>query len=696
MRTLLVDNYDSFTYNLFHYLAEINGSEPEVVLNDDPRWRPEHRVFFDNVVLSPGPGHPGRDTDFGICRDLIHAGDVPLLGVCLGHQGLAEAYGGEVSRAPEPFHGRSSTIRHDGLDLFDGLPGAFPVARYHSLAVSRVPDALAETAWTADGLVMGLRHRRLPQWGVQFHPESVGGRHGRAILANFRDLTVSRGRPRRRTGPSPAAPAPSARPARRRLRVLTRTVPAGCDGEVAYAELFQGRDHAYWLDSSRPEGETGRFSIMGDATGPLARVVRADVVAGTLTVRSARGTRVFDGELLRWLADDLAATRIDDPGLPGGFALGWVGYLGYELKAECGARLTHPAEDPDAVLVFADRAVLIDHQQRVMHLLALVEDGAEAAAREWLAGTEARLATLAGTRLPAPEAPPPLPELRARHERTEYLDLIERSQAEIAAGESYEICLTNQIETDGSLRVWPVYRYLRRESPAWFGALLEFGDINVLSTSPERFLRVDADGVVESRPIKGTRPRGATPAEDDALAAELATDVKDRAENLMIVDLVRNDLGRCSRIGSVTADDLFRVETHPLAHQLVSTVTGRLRPDSTAVDCVRASFPPGSMTGAPKTRTMEILDRLEGGPRGVYAGAIGYFSLTGAADLSVVIRTVVVAGDRVRYGVGGAITALSDPAAEVAETVVKAAVLRAVAGRHTPLLGVLAGSEPAS
>ncbi|MEU1090731.1 aminodeoxychorismate synthase component I [Streptomyces sp. NPDC005892] len=694
MRTLLIDNYDSFTYNLFHYLAEVNGREPEVVVNDDPRWNLRYVAEFDNVVLSPGPGSPTRAADFGICQQVLEEGSLPILGVCLGHQGLAALYGARVHRAPEPCHGRVSPVLHTGTDLFEGLPSPFRAVRYHSLAVDRLPSELEATAWTPDGVLMGVRHRERPLWGVQFHPESIGGEYGHQLLDNFRRLTRQRGSgrpvPRAAAAPGEAGPRPSAvrrasdEAPPRRLRVLTRSTETRWEDELAFDRIFRQGEHAYWLDSSRPDSGRARFSLMGDAGGPLARIARADVTSGTVTVRSATSTEVVTSGFFEWLDRDLASIRTEIPELPFDFALGWVGYLGYELKTECGGRPAHRSQEPDAVMVFSDRALVLDHATGTTHLLALADEGTEEQARSWLEETAAQLAGLTGRGALHPPRPEPLDALRMRHDRAAYLDLIDICQEEIAAGETYEVCLTNMIEADGAPDPWQGYRFLRRHSPAPFGALLRFGDLSVLSTSPERFLRVDRHGVAESRPIKGTRPRGATPGEDEALAAELRTSEKDRAENLMIVDLVRNDLGRCAEIGSVEAGDVFRVETYARAHQLVSTVRATLRADCSAVAVTRAAFPPGSMTGCPKVRTMEIIDRLEQGPRGVYSGAIGYFSLTGAADLSVVIRTAVITPGRLRYGVGGAIIALSDAAEEFEETVVKAAPLLALAGLELP------------
>ncbi|MEV4921009.1 aminodeoxychorismate synthase component I [Streptomyces tirandamycinicus] len=693
MRTLLVDNYDSFTYNLFHYIAEVNGAEPEVLRNDDPAWRTGLLDSFDNVVLSPGPGTPHRPADFGFCAEIVAECRLPVLGVCLGHQGLALLHGAHVDRAPEPRHGRISPVRHDGAGLFEGLPSPLEVVRYHSLAVSDLPPELEATAWAPDGVVMALRHRTLPLWGVQFHPESISTQGGHRLLANFRGLTEEY---HRRTGSTARPAAPSGPPrseaagettgAVRRLRVLTDTLTTRWDPEVAFDRLFRTGDHPFWLDSSRTGQGLGELSVMGDASGPLARIATADVPAATVTVSAGGASETVAGDFLGWLEADLHASRTEVPPLPFDFALGWVGYLGYELKAGCDGEAAHRSAEPDAVMVFADRALVLDHRTGSTHLLALAEDGHEDPARAWLRETARALdgiADVAAGSCPAPVPAGGVP-LRLRHEHDMYLKLIEECKEEIRAGETYEVCLTNMVEADVDVDPWQAYRFLRRTSPAPFGAFLDFAGLSVLSTSPERFLRIGRDGLMESKPIKGTRPRGATPQEDAALAHDLATSEKDRAENLMIVDLVRHDLGRCAEVGSVVADPVFDVESYATTHQLVSTVRARLRPGHSAVAGVRAAFPGGSMTGAPKIRTMQIIDRLEAGPRGVYSGAIGYFSLTGAADLSIVIRTVVLHDGSLRYGVGGAIIALSDPEREFEETAVKAAPLLALLGAAFP------------
>jgi para-aminobenzoate synthetase len=674
MRTLLIDNYDSFTFNLFQYLAQVNGREPVVITNDDPRFRLSDLRRFDNVVISPGPGRPQRAADFGLCREVIDHADIPLLGVCLGHQGLCLAHGASVGLVT-PRHGVVDHVRHTGVDVFAGLPSPLPVVRYHSLAVSDLPPSLEPIAWaSSDDVLMGVRHRSRPAWGVQFHPESVCTSHGHQLLANFRDLTDAAAvlpvlpvlPPVRPPAPSPAATPEAVR------EVLVRRVDVHPSPEDVHAALYGASHDAFWLDSSLT-GERGRFSVMGDASGPLARVATYDVWTGEVTVDGV--TR--PGPFFDWLEADLAAWRVAPPDVPFEFALGWVGYLGYELKAECGGAAAHRSEQPDAAFVFADRALVFDHDSRCVYLLALSdEDG-------WLGRTADFLRQFTAVPAPAP-CLARADSVQPRHGRAHYLKLVAACQEAITAGESYEVCLTNTVTWRGSLDAWDAYRFLRAESPAPFGALLRFGVLSVLSTSPERFIRVDRQGVVESEPIKGTRPRGATAADDEALRRALATSAKDRAENLMIVDLVRNDLGHCAEVGSVEVPRIFEVESYATVHQLVSTVRARLRSGSSAVRVVRAAFPGGSMTGAPKIRTMQIIDGLEAGPRGVYSGALGYFSLSGTADFSIVIRTLVVDRDKVSFGVGGAVIALSDPAEEFEETAVKATALLSLAGVEFP------------
>jgi para-aminobenzoate synthetase len=673
MRTLLIDNYDSFTFNLFHLLGEVNGDEPIVVRNDELSWEELAALPVDNVVISPGPGRPEHERDIGVSLDVLRRAEVPVLGVCLGHQALAHMTGGAIDHAPEVMHGRLSPIHHDGQGLFEDVPQGFAAVRYHSLVVGAVPAELRVTAWTPDEVVMGLEHRTRPLWGVQFHPESISTEHGRTLVRNFRDLTRAHGR-------SPAGAPRHARPPAAGARVLHRTLETWCDPEGAFVTLYGDREHAVWLDSSRAEPGLARFSFMGAPDGPLGQVVRYDMATRALTIERAGGREVLRESILDYCERELARLRADAPELPFDFTCGFAGYLGYELKADCGGELVHRSPLPDAALVLCDRLIAFDHDQRRVHLLALADANGLTAAEAWLSATESELEGLAPPAPLTPPAPGALPFV-AREGRAAYLASIAACKREIFEGETYEVCLTTELRSDGAIDPLAAYRALRARNPAPHAALLRLGDVSVLSSSPERFLHVDRERIVESKPIKGTAPRAAHPAEDAYRAAALRADDKSRAENLMIVDLVRNDLGRVCALGSVEVPALMAVESYATVHQLVTTVRGRLRDDATAIDCIRAAFPGGSMTGAPKLRTMEILDRLENGPRGVYSGTLGYLSVNGTADLSIVIRTLVASRHGLRIGSGGAIVAASDPDAEHDEMLLKArAVLEAVGG----------------
>ena len=674
MRTLLIDNYDSFTYNLFQLIAEVNGVEPIVLRNDAPLSGID-LDDIDNVVISPGPGHPGRTRDFGISADILRIAKVPVLGVCLGHQGIVDAAGGTVGPAPAPRHGFLDRVRHTGTELFDGIPQDFTVVRYHSLAAQEpLPDSIEPVAWTDDGVIMGVRHRHRPQWGVQFHPESIASEFGERLLENFARQTPAR--PSRLTTPAPVR---SALPDPSRLHLQVRRLGRALDAESAFETLYSMSSHAFWLDSEHVAPGIDRFSFLGDASGPLAETIHYRVGSGAVQVRRTDGDVVdVAGTVFDYLSEQLRARAAPTPDLPFDFACGYVGWFGYELKADCGSPNRHTSETPDAAWLFADRMLAIDHTDGETYLLALDDGSAESVAhsRRWLDDTARRVESVPDWTNPEPLARTvdhaDVEELLVR-DRSHYLADVEACQAKLRAGESYEICLTNNAVARAQDDPLTFYRILRRCNPAPYAAFLRFDDVSVACASPERFLKIDRHRTVESKPIKGTARRGASAAEDERLVRELVSSDKTRAENLIIVDLLRNDLGRVCEIGSVEVTALMATETYATVHQLVSTVRGKLRPGLDAVDCVRACFPGGSMTGAPKLRTMETTDLLETQARGIYSGAIGFLGSNGTADLNIVIRTAVIAGENCYVGAGGAIVLDSDPDDEFREMVLKAA-----------------------
>jgi para-aminobenzoate synthetase len=687
VNTLLVDNYDSYTFNLAHQIARVAGSEPFVVKNDEITIQQIAALAPDVVVLSPGPGHPRVPRDFGICSELVATGRYPTLGICLGHQGIGHYYGGRVTHAPRVMHGLLSAIYHSGTQLFAGLPQGFEVVRYHSLAVEpALPDVLEKAAWTDDGVVMGLHHRTLPLWGVQFHPESICTTYGDAIVANFFELALGR-RPVVRPRPRPPT-RPGVTNGRAARALSSRKLDFFVEPEDVFVELFAESETAIWLDSSMSRSElpdassnrlgnglrpaASRFTYIGDASGPSAYTIRYDMQGRQVSLARRNETIHQRQTIFDCLREHLAQPVVDDVDLPFDFHGGLCGYLGYELKADCGASDAHASATPEAMLVHLDRFLAFDHVERAIYLVARDVSGQQARVTAWFDEIERRLRT-------TPVAPPPRtdaaripPTFALARGRDQYLAEIAACKRDITNGESYEICLTNKVRAAPIARPLDLYRILRRQSPAPFAAYLRFGSLAILSASPEQFLRVDRTGLITAKPIKGTRRRGANPDEDQQIREELRTSVKDRAENLMIVDLMRNDLGRVSVADTVEVPVLMDVETYATVHQLVSTITGQLRPEHSLVDLLSATFPGGSMTGAPKHRTMEIIDRLEGEARGVYSGAIGLLGLNGSCSLNIVIRTIVCTPNDTTIGVGGAITALSDPSEEFEEILVKA------------------------
>eukprot|EP00922_Rhytidocystis_sp_ex-Travisia-forbesii_P027198 GHVS01039886.1.p1 GENE.GHVS01039886.1~~GHVS01039886.1.p1 ORF type:complete len:1082 (-),score=147.44 GHVS01039886.1:1976-5221(-) len=1027
VQTLLIDNYDSYTYSLYQSLTVINGTAPLVLYNDafNGSWAAVRAAFpnIDNIVISPGPGTPEKKKDFGICSEALREAAVPILGVCLGHQGLASAYGGQIIRAVEPMHGRWSRVKYlEGCALFRDLDSTLDVVRYHSLVVDpfSLPSCLQVICWTdppSEGrVIMGLQHRSLPLYGIQFHPESIGTPSGPQIIYNFKAITLSFYQNNLSLLPSntfhacrlpssPLSTTPCLPPSSPRCSWQVNIVcvsssddqaGSSCppkrvvvDSEALFQALYSDLPQAFWLDSSISDGRTtphlgssqstcqdDRFSYMGAPNSALSEVIeywgdgRACMLAShkdhdgerVQCVREWKGDDIFvllkqrmrlvgqNGQAQQseagsqnkqvvvenershnskppvrvryniWEAnvdnvhtgngsnDDCIPTTssvVRDPVLKYSssnsasaaipFVGGYVGYLGYEARHDAAAhqagmvsrgntnrstpaaavsegipdnvKETHGSSDatvPVALWMLADRFVAIDHYENKVYAVwiapdAMCDNGSRAGCdsclleqcekgtlgtdevmefcaeqENWVkhvlskiplrcrvvgsdipcclnqpsdtAGGGERLspvnwaqaqALLSGqsestldsqstypterslsemlidtdhengdadredadteadetendSQFGSPRSPPPVDALvggpllprppastrqggvlegkykeqcgviddalcsmavcrtarstaarcltaRPDRSRENYEEGIRGALEKIEEGESYEVCLTNHLEIDGCADPLRLYSLLRRRNPVPYACFMihdcnsklpgsrrkvrwctstraGVGCVGVCCSSPERFLKMDGKGWLQSKPIKGTRRRGATAGEDMELAEDLQTNVKDRAENLMIVDLVRNDLGRVCQAGSVVVPKLLCVESYATVHQLVSTIRGKLEyRNFDALDAIVSCFPGGSMTGAPKKRTQEILHRLEQGvPRGIYSGGIGFLSMSGSFDINIVIRTIVLTQHKLSVGAGGAIVALSDVKEEYEEMLLKA------------------------
>jgi para-aminobenzoate synthetase component I len=426
-------------------------------------------------------------------------------------------------------------------------------------------------------------------------------------------------------------------------------------------ERTAGLPHRLLLDSASDPQRLGRYSF---------------VVADPISVIKSKGPGPDPLDAVR---ETLAPFRSDPiPDLPP-FQCGAAGYIGYDYGSTL-ERLPSPPYDDlalsDVVLGIYDWVIAWDHAVHRAWIMA------RSAARLRTARgllDEKRRATARPDSISRPAPPtfavPGEKDLRSSFSRQAYLEAVEKVRQYIIAGDIFQANLSQRLEAALNEPPWELYKRLRAINPAPFAAFVETDEATIISASPERFLKVAPDRTVETRPIKGTSPRGIGPEHDAALGLALTESEKDRAENLMIVDLLRNDLSRVCLPGTVRVPELFLLENYPTVHHLVSTVVGTLPPESDAIDLLRASFPGGSITGAPKVRAMEIIAELEPSRRAVYCGSIGYLSDTGALDTSIVIRTYLGLAHRVYFSVGGGIVADSDPSAEYEETLTKARAL---------------------
>ena len=407
---------------------------------------------------------------------------------------------------------------------------------------------------------------------------------------------------------------------------------------------FAAQPHCVWLDTVT--GATG-YSILAAAPSKIvcSKGSRTDIM-------SAAGTTSVAGNPFDILSEQLALHRHD---VAADFPLGAaIGYFGYDLKnlvEELPAKAPDDVGLPDCWFGFYDNLLVFDHAKTEVWEVSGGRDS---------------------VRTPFHVSLPVVPrDLHSNFTHDSYRAAVLRAKQYIAAGDIYQVNLSQRFQCETNASPAELYLALRESNPAPYCAYLDIGAAHVLSSSPECFLNI-RDRQVITRPIKGTRPRGATSGEDARIAAELLRSSKDNAELVMITDLERNDLGRVCEYGSVHVRELVRVETYATVHHLVSTVEGRLRSDVSHVDCVRACFPGGSITGAPKIRAMEIIDELEPHARGVYTGAIGFLGYNGLTHLNIAIRTVVQQGKELTFHAGGGIVSDSEPDAEYDETLAKA------------------------
>jgi para-aminobenzoate synthetase component 1 len=462
-----------------------------------------------------------------------------------------------------------------------------------------------------------------------------------------------------------------------------------------YFSTFAHEEHSFFLDSAKDPEKLGRYSFAGrqpflvfKSKGRQIEIHEHDRI-----IRKEGQPFQELGLLLSRYKVDPSAYR--DSQIP--FLGGAVGYFGYELNYVL-EKLPSLGDDdlglPDSYFMFVDHVLIYDHLEKRLFLSVIAFDEIQEVAhekvegrfnelREWMLSVEAEIVTerehLTSCRLNLDvdrETTSTEVQFREMFNESQYMAAVQNAKDHIFAGDIFEVCMTHRFDCDFEGDPFDLYKDLRRINPAPFASFLNLPCVKVVSSSPERFVRVDRQGWCASRPIKGTRPRGKTPRQDKQLHRELMASIKDRAENMMIVDLVRNDFGRVCEVGTVQVSELMIIEKYATVFQMVSTIIGKLEQGKNSLDLVQACFPGGSMTGAPKIEAMKIIDALEPVKRGIYSGSIGYIDYAGNLDLNIVIRTILIKDGKAYFQVGGAIVADSDPRDEYLETLHKARALR--------------------
>ncbi|KAJ5669224.1 hypothetical protein N7462_010294 [Penicillium macrosclerotiorum] len=769
---LYIDAYDSFSYNVVAMLEETLGVTV-TVMTIDSDWPDgnmhEFLRHYEAIVLGPGPGNPNLAKDVGIMKDIWNLQDtemLPVFGICLGFQSLCLHHGVPIERLPYPLHGQVRHISTASRDIFENLP-TVEVTLYHSLyanvnaparSLDHSADDLDFLAWlfldtdsfSTTKIPMAVRHRKKPLWGVQFHPESCKSERDacRNLLQNWWQMALAYNKIVQRGGYG-TLPETIITPhedtksfpdiAYEMLRWSSSTSPSS-----AYRSLELGNLTAEAISElfNQPGAPTVLFQSNGQyhiisVPSPGSWRLEYDTEVEKLTMRqlsdesqftekSLAVTQLWDA--LRFLME---MKKVNTGNIQVPFWGGFLGYFSYELGLSC---LPHPPKRstqqphrspsmqdvPDVSLLWCERSIVIDNSAGVVIIQSTCES--DNIPCGWLDDTLQLLQEKSG--ISDAELNDDVQFLDpilcngqiSFPEEASYKQQIEACQAELRAGESYELCLTS--ETSITLpfpstkagRVvfpWKLYKRLRKYNPAAFSAFADLGNAKVVSSSPECFLNWDRESMLEMKPMKGTVHK--SPEMTMEKAREILGSTKEMAENLMIADLIRHDLYGICGSGGVHVEKLLEVEDHGRVYQMITHVKGEVRPQQLGyavrhmpqlkssnmavhgLTALQRCLPPGSMTGAPKERSCMHLRNIEGRKRNIYSGVMGYLDLGGGGSFSVLIRTAFASFPNEepaederqiwRIGAGGAVTTLSTPEGEWQEMLTK---LRTVCNVFTP------------
>ncbi|ODQ77600.1 hypothetical protein BABINDRAFT_163328 [Babjeviella inositovora NRRL Y-12698] len=725
MPILLVDSYDSFTFNLKSLIETATGAAVYTIHNDSLSGDSlsNYLELFDAVVVGPGPGHPANPADVGCLPALFRmASPVPILGICLGFQSLCLENGNVVDQLEAIKHGQIYHVHEYGSDLlFAGIGPGFKSVRYHSLHASLTNDSIIPLAYCLEDesdaasrkVLMAGKHRSRPHWGVQYHPESICSESGRELVANFyalaQEWNTANGRELVNETAKLAAfsailfqPKPlieSFETGEKSIKVREFSLPRS---PIETCEAFQGKNQDFILLNSALA--PGSWSIVGLPERGESPVITHSTEAKNVVQVSkwgAEGSSAYEcNSIFEYIASFMEDKFVPNTATTNPHHLPFLGGLMGVFLYEEGQFMafeklekTTRGPIPDTKLVFVERTVLHNVESGKYYIVSIKEDD-----REWMEETVQWLQSEAfgeSAKSPGgssgavngsvsslcPNGPSDI--TISTPDKSEYLSAFAKCQSYLHSGDSYELCLTTPttIRLPKSVSPWDIYKVLTRKNPSPYSCFMNFPDCTLILSSPERFVSWQHNDKVQLRPIKGTVKKTA---EMDTVekASTILYTPKEIGENLMIVDLIRHDL--FGMLAQVDVTKLMQIEEYQTVFQLVSVIEGKLSGGVyRGIDVLANSLPPGSMTGAPKKRSVELLHLIERQKRrGLYSGVCGYWSVTDDGDWSVVIRSVFNYADDLaddgetrtwRIGAGGAITVLSTAEGEWEEMEIKLA-----------------------